>query len=94
VNSVSENKNAIVRIREFILQKFPLARKRKIANCDNLLESGIIDSLGVLEIVAFLQQEFSVAVADEDLTPENLQNIERMARFVERSLELQPGSVE
>jgi len=91
---VSENKNAIVRIREFILQKFPLARKRKIANCDNLLESGIIDSLGVLEIVAFLQQEFSVAVADEDLTPENLQNIERMARFVERSLELQPGSVE
>ena len=94
MNSVSENKNAIVRIREFILQKFPLARKRKIANCDNLLESGIIDSLGVLEIVAFLQQEFSVAVADEDLTPENLQNIERMARFVERSLELQPGSVE
>jgi acyl carrier protein len=94
VNGVSANKDAIVRIREFILLKFPLARKRKVANCDNLLESGIIDSLGVLEIVTFLQQEFSVAAADEDLTPENFQNIECMARFVERSLELQLGSAE
>jgi len=91
---VSENKDATLRIREFILQKFPLARKRKVANCDNLLESGIIDSLGVLEIVTFLQQEFTVAVADEDLTPENFQNIECMAQFVERCLELQPGSAE
>jgi len=80
---VSQNKDAILQIREFILQKFPLARKRKVANGDNLLESGIIDSLGVLEIVTFLQQEFSVAVADEDLTPENFHSIECMARFVE-----------
>lgn len=94
VNGVAENKNASSQIREFILQKFPLARKRKVANNDNLLESGIIDSLGVLDLVAFLQQEFAVAVADEDLTPENFQNIDCMARFVERSLELQPGSAE
>jgi acyl carrier protein len=94
VNGVSENKDATLRIREFILQKFPLARKRKVANGDNLLESGIIDSLGVLQIVTFIQEEFSVAVADEDLTPENFQNIECMARFVERSLQLQPGSPE
>ena len=94
VNGVSENKDAISRIREFVLQKFPLARKRKVTNHDNLLESGIIDSLGVLELVTFLQQEFTVAVADDDLTPENFQNIERMAQFVERSPEPQPRSVE
>jgi len=94
VNGVTENKNTTSQIRDFVLQKFPLARKRKVANNDNLLESGIIDSLGVLDLVAFLQQEFAVAVADEDLTPENFQNIECMARFVERGLELQPGSVE
>jgi acyl carrier protein len=92
VNGVSESENtsdAILRIRGFVLQKFPLARKRKVANYDNLLETGVIDSLGVLELVEFLQQEFSVAVADDDLTPENFQNIESMARFVERSLEPQ-----
>jgi acyl carrier protein len=89
---VSENRDAVSGIREFVLQKFPLARKRKVTNHDNLLESGVIDSLGVLDLVNFLEQEFSVAVADEDLTPENFQSIERMAQFVERSLEPQPGN--
>jgi acyl carrier protein len=94
VNGVLEDKDAVSRIRQFVLRKFPLARKRRVANGDNLLESGIIDSLGVLELVTFLQNEFSVVAADEDLTPENFQNIDCMARFVERSLELQPGSAE
>jgi acyl carrier protein len=94
VNGVPENTDAVLRIRQFVLQKFPLARRRGVGNGDNLLESGIIDSLGVLELVTFMQQEFALAVADEDLTPENFQNIESMARFVERSLELQPGSAE
>ena len=83
-----------MRIRQFVLQKFPLARRRNVSDSDNLLESGIIDSLGVLELVTFMQQEFSVAIADEDLTPENFQNIESMVRFVQHSLELQPGSAE
>jgi len=94
VKDLSKNKDVCPRLRVFILQKFPLARKRKVANDENLLESGIIDSLGVLEIVTFLQQEFSLTVADEDLTPEHFQSIECIARYVERSLALQPGSLE
>ena len=94
VSKAENNNNAILRIREFVLEKFPLARKRKVANDDNLLESGIIDSLGVLELVEFLQREFAIAVADEDLTPENFRNIECMARFVERGVSLLPRSVE
>ena len=93
MNGLSENRDATSRIREFVLQKFPLARKRKVTNQDNLLESGVIDSLGVLDLVTFLQEEFSVTVEDDDLTPENFQNIERMAQFVERS-PAQPGPVE
>jgi acyl carrier protein len=91
---VSDSTGAVSRIRQFVLQKFPLAKRRKVTDQDDLLESGIIDSLGVLELVTFIQQEFSVTVDDEDLTPENFQNIECMARFVERNLELQPGSAE
>ena len=94
MNGVSENRNATSEIREFVPQKFPLARKRKVANSDDLLESGIIDSLGVLDLVPFLQQEFAVSVADEDLTPEHFQNIECMARFVDCCVESQRGSVE
>ena len=91
VNGVAENAGTVSRIRQFVFQKFPLAKRRKVADDDNLLESGIIDSLGVLELVTFMQQEFSVTVEDEDLTPENFQTIECMASFVARSLASQSG---
>jgi acyl carrier protein len=76
-----------------VLQKFPHARKRGVNNGDNLLENGVIDSLGVLDLVTFFQQEFSVAVEDDDLTPENFGSIESMAKFVERLIK-QPGAAE
>jgi acyl carrier protein len=70
------------KIREFILKKFPLARKHQLKDSDALLESGILDSLGVLDLVHFIEQEFSIAVADEELVPENFQTIDRIAAFV------------
>jgi len=70
-------------IRKFILDKFPLARKQQIKDSDPLLESGVLDSLGVLDLVSFVEQEFSVHVADEELVPENFQTIDRIAAFVE-----------
>jgi acyl carrier protein len=71
-------------IRSFILKKFPAARKRKLDDLVPLLESGIIDSLGVLDLVGFLEQEFDVKINDDDLTPENFGNIERMVAFVRK----------
>jgi acyl carrier protein len=71
-------------IREFILEKFPLARKHQLKDSDTLLESGILDSLGVLDLVNFLEREFSVAVADDELVPENFQSIATIAAFVQR----------
>jgi acyl carrier protein len=76
VNGVSK------RVRAFVLEKFPLARKRGLKDNDPLLESGILDSLGVLDLVSFVEQEFAITVSDEDLLPENFQTIERLASFV------------
>ena len=70
-------------IRKFVFDKFPLARKQQIKDSDPLLESGVLDSLGVLDLVGFVEQEFSVHVADDELTPENFQTIDRIAAFVE-----------
>jgi acyl carrier protein len=70
------------RIRIFILEKFPLARKRGISDADSLLESGIVDSMGVLELVTFVEQEFGINVSDEELVPENFQSIRLLADFV------------
>ncbi len=71
------------RIRSFVLDKFPLARKRNLKDSDELLESGILDSLGVLDLVSYVEQEFLIGVADDELLPENFQTIDRIAAFVE-----------
>lgn len=73
-------------IRSFIIRTFPLARRRSIAADDPLLESGIIDSLGVLNLIAYLHGEFKIEMSDEDLVPENFQTIERLAAFALRKL--------
>jgi acyl carrier protein len=77
---VSDNNTAV--LREFLYRKFPLMKKRNIRDTDDLLQSGIVESMGVLEIVAFLECNFAIAVDDEDLTPENFQSVERIAAFV------------
>jgi acyl carrier protein len=69
-------------VRKFILKSFPLTRTKQIKNSDALLESGIIDSQGVLEVVAFIECEFSTIVEDEELSPENFQTIDRIAAFI------------
>ena len=70
-------------IRSFIGQKFPAARKRSIDDGTPLLESGIIDSLGMLDLVAFLEQTFNITVADDELIPDNFADISRMAAFAD-----------
>ena len=68
---MSKDNAANERIRSFVVEKFPLARKRNIKDSDELLESGIMDSLGILDLVAFIESEFNITVSDEDLSPEN-----------------------
>ena len=70
------------RIRRFVVERFPLARTRDISYDEPLLGSGIVDSLGVLELIAFLEQEFQVTVQDEELVPQNFQSLECIAALV------------
>jgi acyl carrier protein len=69
-------------LRTFILEKFPLARRRGIDNETFLLQSGIVDSLGILELVAFVENEFAITISDDELMPENFQNISMMTSFI------------
>lgn len=54
---------------------------------DSFLERGIIDSTGVMELVAHVEQQYEIKVADEELVPDNLDSIERLTQFVIRKLE-------
>ena len=71
------------RIREFIYEQFPLAKKASLSDEDTLLESGIVDSLGILELVNFVTEKFGITVSDEDLQPETFNSIGSLAAFVE-----------
>ena len=69
------------RIRKFLVQQFPATRK--VGNDEPLLKNGLIDSLGILEVVTFVENEFSVVVTDEELLPENFGSVESLASFVQ-----------
>ena|SRR2546421_10322791 len=67
----------------FVLHKFPLARKRGVTNTEPLLESGILDSMGVLELVEFVESKFEIKITDDELLPENFGSVQQISDFVE-----------
>lgn len=73
-------------IRAYIVENFLLGEDDGFDNSQSLLESGVVDSTGVLELVMFLENTFKIEVNDEDLVPENLDTIRDMGNFVERKL--------
>lgn len=74
-------------IKQFVITNFLFGQDSGTLTDDlPLLENGIIDSTGVLELVAFLEQRFAISVADRELLPENLDSINNAAQFVQRKL--------
>ena len=69
-------------IRNFVIQKFPPARKRNFDDEVALLASGIVDSLGMLDLVDFLEKSFSIVLSDDELSPENFATVQALAAFV------------
>lgn len=69
-------------LKAFVVQKFPLARNRRIGIDDPLVESGIVDSLGVLTLIGFIEAEFQVQIADDDLLPDNFRTIRSLSKLV------------
>lgn len=53
---------------------------------DSFLERGIVDSLGVIELVSFIEAQFGISVADHELTPENFDSVTKLSEYVARKL--------
>ena len=49
---------------------------------DDLLEQGIIDSMGIMNVIAFMEEQFEIAVEDQEIVPENFQTIKNMEQFI------------
>lgn len=70
-------------IRDFLTENFPLADEGTgLAENDSLIEAGVIDSTGVLELIEYLEANYGIQISDEEVLPENLDSIARIGRFV------------
>jgi acyl carrier protein len=79
--NVSEIKD---RVRQFITTAFYVPDPAQVTDTVSFLDTGIVDSTGVLEIIGFLQSEFGVVVEDDEILPENLDGVSRIAAYIER----------
>lgn len=81
-------------IRKFIEENFILEGEDNLGEEDSLLEKGIIDSTGVLELVAFLEETYQFKIKDEELVPENLDSIKNISQFIQNKLNFSRESVD
>jgi acyl carrier protein len=73
-------------IRDFVIGNFYVADPSSLGDGDSLLEQGVMDSTGVMELIEFLQRTFDFQVADAEMVPENLESIARISAYVTRKV--------
>lgn len=73
-------------IHQFLIDNFVFDPSARIGPEDSLLESGIIDSTGVLELIMWLESTFGFTVEDQEVLPENLDSIRNIAGYIQRKL--------
>ena len=73
-------------IRSYVTSTFHVRRVPQIGDEDSLLDAQLIDSLGILQLVGYLEETFGIEVTDEDLTPENFDSIGALTRYVSTRL--------
>jgi acyl carrier protein len=74
------------KIRAFIIENFLFGSDDGFKDDASFLEEGIIDSTGVLELVTFIEEEYSITIDDEELIPENLDSIDNVIGYLERKI--------
>jgi acyl carrier protein len=73
-------------IHSFVLTNFLFGQTVDLQPDDSLLGRGLIDSTGVLELVDFLEERYEIKVEDEEVTPNNLDSVGKVAAYVVRKL--------
>ena len=75
------------RVRTFITTNFLFGEPdERFTDDASFLETGIIDSTGILELIGFVEDEFGIKVTEEEMTPENLDSVNNIAAYVSEKL--------
>lgn len=74
-------------LRAFLEENFILDGGAQLLDAEaSLTEAGVLDSMGVLELIMFIEQQFSIQVPDEDTLPENLDSVNKIVGYIEKRL--------
>lgn len=71
-------------IRKFIISNFYVADPNALSDDASLLDAGIVDSTGVLEIITFLESDLAITVEDAEMLPDNLDSVSRLVAYVQK----------
>ncbi|HMN42983.1 MAG TPA: acyl carrier protein [Povalibacter sp.] len=72
-------------VRHFILTNYLFTEDpSKLADAQSLMQSGAMDSTGILELIMFLEEKFAIKIADDEMVPDNLDAVDNVVAFVER----------
>ena len=77
-------------VRNFIIENFLFDDDGSLKDDTSFLDEGIIDSTGILELVEFLDEEFSITIEDDELIPENLDSIDNVSVYIARKISQEP----
>ena len=72
------------RVKNFITTNFYVPEASSLSDEESLLDKGIVDSTGILEVISFVESEFGIVVGENEIVAENLDSIRRIAAFVAR----------
>jgi acyl carrier protein len=74
-------------LRQFILENYLFTDDQsKLINSDSFLDTGVLDSMGILELIFFLEEEMSIKVESQEMIPANLDSINNLLIFIEKKL--------
>lgn len=79
-------------LKRFLIDNFVYDESYPFDETASLLEEGVLDSTGVLELIVFLERRFGVKVSDDELTPENLDSIASIISYLRRKLAQDPAA--
>ena len=81
-----------VKVREFVVENFLFGNGEVLKSDTSFMEEGIINSTGILELVFFLEETFGLSIEDDELVPDNMDNLQNIVRFIDRKQHEKAGN--
>lgn len=81
----------LTEIKAFIIDNFLFGDGSSLEPGTSFMENGIIDSTGILELISFLEEKYSITIDDEELVPENLDSLDNLKQFLSTKLQPSPN---